>query len=130
MCLIEEVVSWDGDSILCRTRSHLSGSNPLRRYGRLAGVHAIEYAGQAAALHGSLSGSYAEAGEHPAMLAAVRDVHLYADDLGRIREPLVIYARRLLQTGPNAIYGFQVDGGGWPVCSGRMTVMSGGGLSG
>jgi predicted hotdog family 3-hydroxylacyl-ACP dehydratase len=123
MCLIDEVVSWDEDSIQCRTRSHLGGENPLRRAGRLACVHLIEYAGQAAALHGSLTAA-AQAWVRPAVLAAVKDVRLYVDDLGAIGEPLLIHARRILRAGLHTIYRFQVDGGGRCLGSGQMSVIA------
>jgi predicted hotdog family 3-hydroxylacyl-ACP dehydratase len=124
MCLIDELVSWDEDSILCRTRTHFSEANPLRRDGRLASVHLIEYAGQAAALHGGLAAPSADAGEGPSVLAAVKDVELHVDVLDEQPIPLTIYACRLLQAGPHAIYRFRVDAGGRSLCSGQLAVMS------
>jgi predicted hotdog family 3-hydroxylacyl-ACP dehydratase len=79
MVLLDQVVSWDDSCIMCRTRSHLDPANPLRRAGRLAATCGIEYALQAAALHGGLAaGGVAQ----PAgFLAALRDVTLYIDRL-------------------------------------------------
>ena len=79
MVLLDHVVSWDGSFITCWTRSHLDPANPLRRDGRLAATCGIEYALQAAALHGALvAGGVAQ----PAgFLAALRDVTLHVDRL-------------------------------------------------
>ena len=54
MVLLDRVEAWDTDGILCRARSHLDDDNPLRRDGRLAACCGLEYALQAAALHGAL----------------------------------------------------------------------------
>jgi predicted hotdog family 3-hydroxylacyl-ACP dehydratase len=79
MVLLDRVVSWDDSLILCRTRSHLDVANPLRRAGRLASTCGIEYALQAAALHGGLAaGGIAQAA---GFLAALRDVELHVDRL-------------------------------------------------
>jgi predicted hotdog family 3-hydroxylacyl-ACP dehydratase len=79
MVLLDHVLSWDDSVITCWTRSHLDPTNPLRRANRLAATCGIEYALQAAALHGGLAaGGVAQ----PAgFLAALRDVTLHVDRL-------------------------------------------------
>jgi predicted hotdog family 3-hydroxylacyl-ACP dehydratase len=79
MVLLDRVVSWDQGRITCRTRSHLDPANPLRRAGRLAAACGIEYALQAAALHGGLAagGTAQQAG----FLAALRDVTVHFERL-------------------------------------------------
>jgi predicted hotdog family 3-hydroxylacyl-ACP dehydratase len=79
MVLLNHVLSWDDSVITCWTRSHLDPTNPLRRANRLAATCGIEYALQAAALHGGLAaGGVAQ----PAgFLAALRDVTLHVDRL-------------------------------------------------
>ena len=54
MCLLDGVVRWDDDSIVCITNTHRDANNPLRRDGQLSAVHALEYGAQAAAIHGGL----------------------------------------------------------------------------
>ena len=71
MMLLDSVAAWDATSIACRARSHLDPANPLRRDGRLAALCGLEYALQAAALHGALcAGGPAAAG----YVASLRDV--------------------------------------------------------
>ena len=74
MCLLDRIESWSPEGIVCRARSHLDKLNPLRRAGRLGAVHGIEYAMQAAALHGALleGGVPGRAG----FLAVLRDVEI------------------------------------------------------
>jgi predicted hotdog family 3-hydroxylacyl-ACP dehydratase len=79
MVLLDRVVAWDAGGITCLTRSHLDSANPLRRAGRLAATCGIEYALQAAALHGALAGG--GVAQPAGFLAALRDVALYADRL-------------------------------------------------
>jgi predicted hotdog family 3-hydroxylacyl-ACP dehydratase len=79
MVLLDGVTSWDDNFIICWTRSHLSPDNPLRRAGRLEATCGIEYALQAAALHGGLAaGGVAQPAGY---LAALRDVALHTDRL-------------------------------------------------
>src|SRR5881398_1435622 len=54
MCLLDSVLGWDDESIVCTTNTHRDEANPLRRDGRLSALHALEYAAQAAAIHGGL----------------------------------------------------------------------------
>lgn len=54
MRLLEAVVFWDDKLILCSASSHRDPKHPLRDNGALSSVHALEYAAQAIAVHGSL----------------------------------------------------------------------------
>ena len=54
MCLLEQVVSWDQQGVVCSTQSHKSLANPLRSSDQLSAVHAVEYGAQAVAVHGGL----------------------------------------------------------------------------
>lgn len=79
MVLLDAVVAWDARRILCRSRSHLSVDNPLRRAGRLSAVCGVEYGLQAAALHGAmLAGGEAQRAGY---VARLRDVVLVVDAL-------------------------------------------------
>ena len=51
MCLLEQVISFSNEEIICRTQSHLNADNPLKTNGRLSKMHLIEYGAQAIALH-------------------------------------------------------------------------------
>ena len=79
MVLLDGVVSWDQSRITCWTRSHLHPGNPLRRAGRLAAICGIEYALQAAALHGGLAAG--GVAQQAGFLAALRDITLRVDRL-------------------------------------------------
>ena len=72
MCLLDHVVSWDADTILCAATSHLRADNPLRRAGRLGIVCAAEYAMQAAAAHGTLTAGTRQGAGLVAALRALR----------------------------------------------------------
>ncbi|MBK1735651.1 hypothetical protein CKO15_10220 [Halorhodospira abdelmalekii] len=54
MVLLERVVEWDREGLSATASSHLDRCNPLCRDGALSGVHALEYAAQAMAVHGAL----------------------------------------------------------------------------
>lgn len=79
MVLLDRVLHTGPDRILCAATSHLDPLNPLRHAGRLAAICGVEYALQAAALHGAL---LAEGQPQPAGYAAsLRDIALHVDRL-------------------------------------------------
>ncbi len=83
MCLLDSVASWTADRIVCHARSHLDGKNPLRRDGRLAAICGVEYALQAAALHGALiAGGVAQPAGYVAALRGVSLDVAWLDDPG------------------------------------------------
>jgi predicted hotdog family 3-hydroxylacyl-ACP dehydratase len=59
MRLLDAVLSWDDQSIVCSASSHVDPANPLRDNGVISSVHALEYAAQAMAVHGSMSRRFA-----------------------------------------------------------------------
>src|SRR2546427_13126880 len=77
MCLLDSVIEWDDQSIICISNTHREPANPLRREGQLSAVHAFEYGAQAAAVHGGLRARAAGMTAPPGYLAALRDAHLY-----------------------------------------------------
>lgn len=79
MVLLDRIVRWDAAGIVCAARSHLDAGNPLRHQGRLAAVCGVEYALQAAALHGAMvAGGCAQGAGYAASL---RDVVLAVERL-------------------------------------------------
>lgn len=122
MVLLDRIEAWDADGILCRARSHLDDANPLRRDGRLAAVCGVEYALQAAALHGALlAGGVAQRAGY---VAALRSVALHAE---RLDDPalgdLQVRARLERQEGFGIIYALEVQSAdGTPLLSGRATI--------
>src|SRR5712664_3721266 len=90
MCLLDEVIQWDDRSIVCITNTHRDSVNPLRRSGRLSGLHAFEYGAQAAAVHGGLCARSVGAMAAPGYLAALRDGLLHVSRLDHIHLPLRI----------------------------------------
>jgi predicted hotdog family 3-hydroxylacyl-ACP dehydratase len=121
MCLLDRVLDWDPESIRCTSTSHCSPDNPLRRDGILSAAHAVEYAAQAAALHGVL-GSVLDGGP-VLLLAAVRDLRLDVTRLDTLPRPLRISAVLRGRSGANAIYVFRLESAGALCASGAITLM-------
>ncbi len=124
MVLLDRVLSCDGETILCATDSHGNPDNPLRRGGRLPAMAAVEYAAQAAALHGALNGPRAAVAG--AVLGGAKGVIARVRDLAEIDQTLVVRATLLLAQDTGAIYSFAVGPqSGAAVVEGRFTVMYG-----
>jgi predicted hotdog family 3-hydroxylacyl-ACP dehydratase len=127
MCLLDEVVSWAQDAIVCRARSHLAADNPLRRAGRLGAVCGIEYGLQAAALHGALTAGGGR--QAPGYLASLREVAIEVD---RLDDPaigvLAVQASLILREASGLIYLFRLRAeDGRALLSGRATIALPGG---
>lgn len=109
MCLLEQVLRWDADSIDCLASSHRDVANPLRRDGLLPVSAGIEYAAQAMAVHGGL----VEPGPAPrsgylAILTNVAWSVVRLDDCG---EALRVHAERLAVIATGSQYAFRVYDG-------------------
>ena len=123
MCLLDGVVSFDPDNVLCQASSHRLADNPLREDGMLLSAHAIEYAAQAMAVHAALLAG--DAAERPAagFLASVRDVQWQVPRLDDLPAPLCVAASRLFSEGNNVLYEFSLSSQGQTLVSGRAAVV-------
>jgi predicted hotdog family 3-hydroxylacyl-ACP dehydratase len=107
MCLLDEVLSWDEQNIVCRSTTHRAADNPLRAHGRLGAACAIEYAAQAIAIHGALLQPEV-VGERTGfgLLASARDVEMLVARLDDIQQDLRVSAQRLHSDLRGALYAF------------------------
>src|SRR5919201_670609 len=121
MCLLDGVVRWDDESIICISNTHRDRNNPLRRDGQLSAVHALEYGAQAAAVHGGLRARAAGASAPHGYVAALRDAHLHVSRLDEINSPLDIRAVRLFGDAANTVYECRISAGDLLLAEGRIT---------
>jgi len=122
MCLLDGVLRWDAASIQCVSRTHGDDNNPLRVDGQLPALCGIEYAAQAMALHGGLSGIV---GGKPraGYLAGLRDVVCLVERLDDLAGDLIIDAKQIMGDASLAIYQFSLRVGATEVLRGRATVV-------
>ena len=123
MCLLDSVIEWDDQSIICISNTHRDPANPLRREGQLSAVHAFEYGAQAAAAHGGLRARAAGMTAPPGYLAALRDAHLHVARLDDAASPLQVCARRLFGESANTIYECRISADGILLAEGRITII-------
>ena len=92
---------------MCLATSHLDPANPLRRGGVLPGVCGIEYALQAAAVHGALRGGERQPAGYVASLRMVRL------SMARLDEPalgtLTAHARREHGDAAGLLYAIRLE---------------------
>ena len=120
MCLLDEILSFDERSVVCRANSHRSPDNPLRCDSRLPSIAGIEYGAQAMAVHGALQANGTAQG---GMLAGVRAVRCHARYLDEEPGPLTVRAERLVVDGGRLLYAFAVEGAKSELVSGRIAVV-------
>lgn len=123
MCLIDRVECWDAATIVCSTSSHRRPAHPLAESGVVPSVCGIEYAAQAAALHGGLLAQQAGERAAPGWLAAARQVRLQRRRLDDLADDLSIRAESEWADGKGLIYRFTVTAGDVCVLDGRLTVI-------
>ena len=121
MVLLDRVVDWDELSIRCATRSHLDPENPLREPPGLPVWAGIEFAAQAAAIHGSLN--RADATPRLGFLASIRDVHSQCEQLDGIEGELMVRATLAYNDPAGAIYDFEISSVTRTLLTGRATLM-------
>lgn len=133
MCLLARLVAWDEKRIECRATGHRDPAHPLRTRTGLMAATAIEYAAQAAALHGGLRAEAAGAAAPPGFLASAREVRLGVwrlDDLPAAEvDELRIVAERQAGDAARLLYAFRIEHAGREVASGRLAVVLGAGVS-
>jgi predicted hotdog family 3-hydroxylacyl-ACP dehydratase len=141
MCLLDEVLEWDAQRILCRSSSHRSPDNPLRAHGRLGAACGIEYAAQSMAVHGVLAAAEG-AGAAPrdaatagsatprsagassvGYLASVRAVTLFIQRLYDLASDLVATATRISGDNTMVLYAFNIAAADQTLLSGRATII-------
>ena len=123
MCLLERVLHWDRDGIRCAAISHRDADNPLRETEGLPVWAAIEYAAQAAAVHGGLLQSHLI--PRAGVLAALRNVEVDANCawLNLLDGELIISATLMHSDAAGGIYRFQASANEQVLISGQFTLM-------
>jgi predicted hotdog family 3-hydroxylacyl-ACP dehydratase len=121
MCLLDRVLDWDERHIRCEAHSHRAADHPLRERGGLPVWAGIEYAAQAAALHGALL--LATEKPRAGVLGRLRNVRPGCEWLDRIATPLVFAATLLHRDRAGGIYDFEAHGDGALILQGQFTLM-------
>lgn len=122
MCLLEEVVEWNAHDIACRATSHRDASNPLRTAQGLPAIMGVEYAAQAAAVHGGLNDKDSRK-SRTGYLAALRDVICLVERLDLEPGDLVVRATQVAAESGRLLYDFRIESGGRELLKGRLSVV-------
>ena len=122
MCLIDGVISYNNQRIVCVSSTHRDIDNPMRTGGELLALCGVEYAAQAMALHGFFTNP---AGNRPraGYLVGLRDVCCNVTRLDNLPEDLLIEAEKLMGDEVRVIYQFSLHAGERLILSGRATVV-------
>ncbi len=121
MSLLDGVSEWSEARIRCFSRTHLDPDNPLRAGGLLPVVCGIEYAAQAMAAHGGLTGAV-RARPAAGYLASVREIRCHAQRLD-VPGELVVEAEPIASSDASVMYRFELRVGQALVLDGRATIL-------
>lgn len=122
MCLLDAVTRWDAAAIACVATSHRDPGNPLRADGHLGAACGVEYAAQAMALHGALSGAI-DGRPRRGYLVSLRGLQLHRARLDDLAGELVIDAVRQAGEAAHVLYAFTVSHAGAALVAGRAAVV-------
>lgn len=124
MFLLDEVIAYDREAIECRASSHRDAGNPLRHMDILP-VHAgIEYAAQAAGVHGGLLNRIAnpQAAAQLGYLAVLSNIEWQVSRLDNLPEPLCIHAKRVAVTPGGRLYRFRIEHRATSIMQGELVI--------
>ena len=121
MCLLDRVLDWDKRRIECAAESHHEADHPMRESGGLPVWAAIEYAAQAAAVHGALL--LDDARPRAGVLGKLVNVRPACEWLDQIASSLTVGATLLHSDPAGAIYAFETRGDGALLLEGQFTLM-------
>lgn len=123
MCLWDEVLDWDPQSIRLRSATHRDPAHPLRRGDRLHAVHLCEYGAQAMAVHGGVLARERGARAGAGFLVALRGVALHVARIDDLPGPLECEAEALVVGDGGQQYAFRITHAGMLLAEGRAAVM-------
>ena len=124
MCLLDGVLDWNDDTIICKTNSHHLLDNPLRCEQGLSAIQGIEYGAQAMAVHGGLLAKREGKEIPPGFLVAVRNVNINTEWLDKIAGSIIITAKMIMHNDKHSIYEFSLIANDKVLVNGRTTVMT------
>ena len=119
MCLLEEVLEHDENTIVCRASSHRDPANPLRSGDGLAAIIGVEYAAQAVAVHGGFAilRNLNRVSRRPARRRVL------GSRLDTESGDLVVSATRVAAESGRLLYDFRIEAGGRELLRGRLSVV-------
>lgn len=123
MCLWQQVLSVDADSVSVSTAGHLDKAHPLRSHNRLSAIHLCEYGAQAMAVHGGLLARTQAGRVRKGFLVALRGVALHVARIDDLPGTLTGHAQLLMQGDDSQQYAFRIDHEGQLIAEGRAAVM-------
>ncbi len=125
MSLLESVINWDENNIVCLADSHHKPNNPLRKNNQLASVNAIEYAAQAMAIHSTLISQQSKQDATPRVgfLATASKVKLLVERLDNLMDNISIHAHCLTASADGSLYEFSISHQHHIIVSGQAMVM-------
>ncbi len=123
MRLIDRIVSYDDQGIICESDSHRAANHPLAQDGVLSIVCGLEYGAQAMAAHGALLAASAPGGARHGYLVAASDLRWTVERLDRCAAPLVIEAVCEFRSEHQVAYRFELRAEGDTVLRGRASVL-------
>lgn len=125
MCLLDKVIDWDDQHIVCQTDSHRLIDNPLRCDTGLSAINGIEYGAQAMAIHAGLLAKQANDNiEKNGLLVSARNVQMTLEWLDTITESLIIKSYKIVSDKSHSIYEFTLTANDHMLVSGKTTVMT------
>ncbi len=124
-CLLDAVLEWDAERIVCESNGHRAADHALRHRQQLSPLVLIEYGAQAMAVHAGLLAEASGGSAGRRLLVSTQAVGFDCDDVAQLAAPLVIHAERRLADAAGALYDFRIFSAGVRCAWGRVGVLRG-----
>lgn len=123
MRLIDRIVSYDEQRIVCESDSHRTTDHPLAEGGTLSIVAGLEYGAQAMAIHGGLLAMVPPQRARHGFLVAASDLRWFVERLDTCASPLTIEAVSELRSDNQVAYRFEIRADDLTLLAGRASVL-------
>ena len=123
MCLWDDVLAWDAQTIRLRAHNHRDIAHPLRANGQLRAIHLCEYGAQAMAVHGGLRARENGGRAKPGLLVALRGIALHVSRIDDLPGALQCHAEVLTAGDAGWQYAFRITHVDTLLAEGRAAVM-------
>ncbi len=122
MSVLDRIIHWDESTLLAETKAHQRKDNPLYD-DSISTVLLVEYAAQAAAVHGRLNEAGLEP-DRPAYVGAFKNIKIHVAKLSDVIGVLTIRVVCVLSETGGAIYEMHIRSQKGMIIEGRLVLVA------
>lgn len=123
MSLLDRIVEWGDDFVVCATTSHQCSNNPLKFDGKLPSLCLVEYGAQAAAVHAAIVASRVDEQGKPAYVGNFKNIQCQRDNVDNDLPEIMVRAEKEASSSAGAIYQLRASVNDTDLVTATMTLL-------